>query len=413
VKEGPWHRRHQVALDVAIAVFFVLLDTGTTLAGATWWPAHPSTLAWIMLGLQAVACCSLVVRRRAPLTVVAILAGFTLAVTLLISPLGMLTPAHDGNVWAPYATVLAAYGPFLYRQDRRTALIALAAVTVIVARPWQLSASIAAIGLFRTAVGPLLVLYFDARRRLVRALTERAERAEEERHLLAERARAEERARLAGEMHDVVTHRVSLMVLQAGALRITAPDEPTRRAAEELRAAGCQALDELRDLVGILRTAPEGDQAPSASDFAALVAESTAVGTPAELIEEGDPALASPVVGRTAYRIVREALTNVRKHAPGAQVVVRVRYDAAQLRLTIRNTPPASQPGTGAASASLAGAALAGTALAGTGSGLGIASLRQRIELVHGTLHAGPAPDNGFCVEAVLPAYVPTAESAV
>ena len=67
----------------------------------------------------------------------------------------------------------------------------------------------------------------------------------------------EERARLAGEMHDVVTHRVSLMVLQAGALRMTAPDEATRQAAEDLRAAGCQALDELRDLVGILRTAPE------------------------------------------------------------------------------------------------------------------------------------------------------------
>ncbi len=413
-----WHRRHLVALDVAIAVFFVLLDTGATLAGASWWPAHPDTLAWTMLGLQAIACCSLVVRRRAPLTVVVILAGFTLAVTLLISPLGLLTPAHDGNVWAPYGTVLAAYGPFLYREDRRTALIALAAVTVIVARPWQLSASVAAIGLFRTAVGPLLVLYFDARRRLVQALTERAERAEEERHLLAERARAEERARLAGEMHDVVTHRVSLMVLQAGALRITAPDEPTRRAAEELRAAGCQALDELRDLVGILRTAPEGDEAPSASDFAALVAESSAVGTPAELIEEGDPALASPVVGRTAYRIVREALTNVRKHAPGARVVVRVSYDAAQVRLTIRNTPPPGQPGTALAGPVLGGLVLAapplaGASLAGTGSGLGIASLRQRIELVHGTLHAGPAPDDGFCVEAVLPAYVPTAEPAV
>ena len=95
------------------------------------------------------------------------------------------------------------------------------------------------------------------------ALTERAERAERERHLLAEQARAEERARLAGEMHDVVTHRVSLMVLQAGALRLTAADEATRQAAEELRTAGCQALDELRDLVGILRTAPDGDETPS------------------------------------------------------------------------------------------------------------------------------------------------------
>jgi signal transduction histidine kinase len=174
----------------------------------------------------------------------------------------------------------------------------------------------------------------------------------------------------------------------------------TRRAAEELRAAGCQALDELRDLVGILRTAPESDheKTPSAPDFAALIAESTAVGTPAELIEDGDPALASPVVGRTVYRVVREALTNVRKHAPGARVLVRVSYEPSQVRLEVRNTPPPGPP------------APPETSLAGTGSGLGIAGLRQRIELVHGTLHAGRAPDGGFCVEAMLPAYVPTAE---
>jgi signal transduction histidine kinase len=398
VSDGPWHRRHWVAIDVGIAVFFVLLDTGTTLVGATWWPAHPGTLAWVMLGVQAAACSSLVVRRRAPITVIGILAAFTLAVTLLISPAGVLTPAHAGNVWAPYSTALAAYGPFFYRQDRRAAFAALAVLAVVVTRPWQPSVTIITIGLLRVAVGPLLALYFGARRRLVQALTERAERAERERHLLAEQARGEERARLAGEMHDVVTHRVSLMVLQAGALRITAPDEATRQAAEELRAAGCQALDELRDLVGILRTAPEGDETPATPGFAALVAESTAVGTPAELVEEGDPALASPVVGRTAYRIVREALTNVRKHAPGAQVSVRVSYDESQVRLTIRNTPSASP---------------LSSALAGTGSGLGIAGLRQRIELVHGTLRAGPAPDGGFCVEATLPAYVPTVESAV
>src|SRR4029077_20396564 len=106
----------------------------------------------------------------------------------------------------------------------------------------------------------------------------------------------------------------------------TATDEATKRAAEELRAAGCQALDELRDLIGILRTEPDGDQTPSTSGLPALIAESTAVGTPAELAEEGDPALASPVVGRTAYRIVREALTNARKHAPGAPVPAPVSY---------------------------------------------------------------------------------------
>ncbi|HEY2129737.1 MAG TPA: histidine kinase [Streptosporangiaceae bacterium] len=409
--EERWFNRHWVAVDVALAVFFVLLDTALTLIGSSWWPAHPDPLAWTLLGVQAVACASLAVRRKAPITVIGILAAFTLAVTLLIYPAGVLTPAHAENVWAPFATVLAAYGIF-YARDRRAALIAVAILSVIAARPWQPSVTVITIGLLRTAVGPLVGLYFVARRRLVQALTERAERAEREQHLLAGQARAEERARLAGEMHDVVTHRVSLMVLQAGALRMTAKDEATRQAAEDLRAAGCQALDELRDLVGILRTAPEGDEspsAPSAADFAALAAESTAVGSPVQLIEDGDPALASPVVSRTAYRVVREALTNVRKHAPGAPVTVRVGYDPAQLRLSVRNGPPAGR--NGLADQDLAGPVLADPVLAGTGSGLGLANLRQRIELVHGTLRAGPEPDGGFCVEVVLPAYVPTAES--
>ena len=393
-----WYRRHLLAADVLLAVFFVLLDTGATLAGASWWPAHPGTLAWAMLAVQGLADLSLAARRRAPMIVIAILAAFTLAISLLISPAGALTPAHAGNVWAPYGTVLAAYGPFYYRRDRRTAFAAVAILTVIAARVWEPSAAVITTAVLRTAVGPLLALYFSARHAVVQGLTERAERAEREQYLLAEQARADERVRLAGEMHDVVTHRVSLMVLQAGALGITATDETTRRAAEELRAAGCQALDELRDLVGILRTAPDGDEMPAISGLPTLIAESTAVGTPAELVQDGDPALASPVVARTAYRIVREALTNVRKHAPGAHVLVRVSYCESQVRLSVRNTPVA--------------ASTPGSDLAATGSGLGLASLRQRIELVHGTLRAGPAPDGGFRLEATLPAYVPTAEPA-
>ena len=392
-----WYRRHLLAADVLLAVCFALLDTVATLAGASWWPVHASTLAWAMLAVQALADLSLAARRRAPMIVIAILAAFTLAISLLISA-GALTPAHAGNVWAPFGTVLAAYGLCYYRRDRRTAFAAVAVLTAIVARVWDPSAMVITVGVLRTMVGPLLALYFGARYAMMQALTERAERAERERYLLAEQARADERVRLAGEMHDVVTHRVSLMVLQAGALGITATDEATRRAAEELRAAGCQALEELRDLVGILRTAPDGDQMPAISGLPTLIAESTAVGTPAELVQDGDPALASPVVARTAYRIVREALTNVRKHAPGAQVLVKVSYDESQVRLSVRNAPVAGRPGSG---------------LAATGSGLGIASLRQRIELVHGTLRAGPDPDGGFRLEATLPAYVPTAEPAV
>jgi signal transduction histidine kinase len=394
--EDRWYNRHWVAVDVTLAVFFVLLDTLLTLSGASWWPAHPDPLAWTLLGIQAAACATLAVRRRAPITVMYILAAFTLAVTLLIYPAGALTPANSGNVWAPVSTIVAAYGIF-YARDRRAALIAVGILSVIAARPWQPSASatVIALGLARTSVGPLLGLYFSARRRLVQALRERAERAEREQHLLAEQARAEERARLAGEMHDVVTHRVSLMVLQAGALGVTATDEATRQAAEELRAAGCQALDELRDLVGILRTESDSDQTPSVSGLPALIAESAAAGTPAELAEDGDPALASPVVGRTVYRIVREALTNARKHAPGASVLVQVGYTEQQVGVVVSNGPATQS---------------ADRELSATGSGLGLAGLRQRVELVHGTLRAGPAPDGGFRVEAVLPAYVPTAE---
>jgi len=390
--------RNRWALDVGLACFFVLLDTTVTLAGASWWPVHPDKLAWAMLVLQALADASLVFRRRAPMLVIAILTGFTLLISLLISPAGALTPAHAGNVWAPYGTVLAAYGPFYYRKDRRAAYAAVGMMTLIVARVWDPSVAVITTAVLRTAVGPLLALYFNARREVLQGLRDRAERAERERYLLAEQARAEERARLAGEMHDVVTHRVSLMVLQAGALSVTATDDTTRQAAEELRAAGVQALDELRDLVGILRTAPEDDQAPASSGLAELVAESTAVGTPAELVEQGNPALASPVVGRTAYRIVREALTNVRKHAPGAHVVVRISYDESQVRLSVRNTAVTAPPD---------------SALAATGSGIGLASLRQRIELVHGTLRAAGTPDGGFCLEATMPSYVPTAEPAL
>jgi signal transduction histidine kinase len=397
-------RRHAALVDVAIAVLFVVLDTAVTLVGWSWWPAQPDALAWTLLAAQGLTDLSLVARRRAPIAVVGIFAVFTLTVTLLISPLHALHPANPGSIWAPLGAVVASYAPVYLADNRRRVIAAFAAIAVlaiITARPWQPSATVIIFGPLRVMLGPLVAIYVVTRRRLVRALTERAERAEREQQLLAEQARAEERARLAGEMHDVVTHRVSLMVLQAGALRVTAPDEPTRKAAEELRAAGCRALDELRDLVGVLRTTSDGDQAPqeahpSTAELATLAAESTAVGLPTELVEDGDPQLASPVVGRTVYRIVQEALTNARKHAPGARVTVQVGYNPANVRVTIRNTPPTQPVDAG---------------LVGTGSGMGLVALRKRIELVGGTLRADPVPDGGFLVEATLPSYVPTAAS--
>jgi signal transduction histidine kinase len=276
----------------------------------------------------------------------------------------------------------------------------IAFLTLVAVRPWQPYPAVVAIGLLSTAGPTIIGLYAAARRRLFSAMAERAERAEREQHLLAAQARADERARLAGEMHDVVTHRVSLMVLQAGALRVTAPDEPTRRAAEDLRRAGCLALDELRDLLGVLRTGPARgpaaeprDEPVSLPDLSSLIAESASAGVPVELVETGNPLPTSAAVGRTAYRIAQEALTNVRKHAPGASVRLHVRYDADRIRLTVRNTAP-----TGGSDAQLAA----------SGSGGGLLGLRQRVELVSGTLDAGPLPGGGFHLDATLPAYVPS-----
>ncbi|OLT30022.1 hypothetical protein BJF79_39930 [Actinomadura sp. CNU-125] len=319
--------------------------------------------------------------------------------------------AVDPVLWWPPAAPFAAYAAMAFgtrpawARELPVAAFAVPLVALDDVLPDSVLRQIAAqetngVGgiVFRSVVvvagGALLGMYAAARRRVVHGLTERAERAERERHLLAERARAQERARLAAEIHDVVAHRVTLMVLQAGALRVRAPDEGVRAAAEELRGTGCQALEELRDVIGLLRRDPgDGDGDGREAGLAELVAESAAVGVPVELDERGDPPAASPAVGRTMRRIVREALTNARKHAPGASVRVEVRYGTGGVRVAVRNTAPTGEPD---------------AELAGSGSGTGLAGLRERVELIGGTFAAGP-DGGGFRVAAELPAYVPLA----
>ncbi|MET8759713.1 histidine kinase [Lentzea sp. NPDC004782] len=235
-------------------------------------------------------------------------------------------------------------------------------------------------------IAGLAVLYLIGRRRLV----QRAERAE--RDLRAEQARADERTRLAAEMHDVVTHRLNLMVLHAGALRVAARDDSTREAAEGLRTAGCQALAELRDLVGVLRSGGRARIPDVLPDrLANLVADSAATGLEVTLTEHGDADTISPAVRRTMYRVVQESLTNVHKHAPGAHTEITIHCGPSSVRAVIRNTAPPATPGT-----------------APPRSGNGLLGLRGRVEMVGGTLTAGPTDDGGFEVDAVLPAFVPT-----
>lgn len=331
--------------------------------------------------VQVMAVGVLAFRRKAPLGIlwftVATSAGMTVAE--LVAPGTVIDLTQDqSTLWIPQAaTPFVVCTATAYARNRTDVWVPAVLLLVLAVRPWELSGARLATSLLLVIVPAIMGLTIGARDRLYKA------------QMAA--ARAEERATLAAEMHDVVTHRVSLMVLQAGGLEMTAKDDATRRAAEELRANGCAALAELREVVSLLRTGGGTGggtvtHAPVPS-LSTLVAESVSVGVPVELDEDGGADQASPVVRRTAHRIVQEALTNVRKHAPGASVRVRVRYGPSGTRVSVRNTAPDRPADPGLASA---------------GSGSGLVHLRERVHLVGGTLDAGPSPEGGFHVSATL-----------
>jgi signal transduction histidine kinase len=363
------HPTGAVVLLVASVLLFAGLDVLYTVLGSrTTGPAGP----WAGLALRLVLDAAVLAILRAPLLVtwLTIAGAVALQVSELVSP-GLLAVVQLRN--------------------RRSTWVLVGILTLLATRPWDPSWLTVSLGLLTTAFPALLGRYMAARRNLMANLRERAERTDREQRLLAEQARAEERARLAAEMHDVVTHRVSLMVLQAGAIEVTAADQETRRAATGLRDAGMQALDELRDLVGVFggeRTGESpsvGPQAPRA-DLRELVDASAAAGVDVRLECGGDADAVPAAVLRTAHRVVQEALTNVHKHAPGGQVCVDVHYGAESVIVAVTNTPATADP-----------------ALGPTGSGSGLRGLWERVAMIGGTLEAGRRPDGGFAVHAQLP----------
>ncbi|MFJ3515978.1 sensor histidine kinase [Streptomyces sp. NPDC090131] len=300
-----------------------------------------------------------------------------------------------------------------------------AVFTVAATRPWKATAWVAAL-----AFGPLplflwrlpdmsgdragsAVTYFAliagaigwglfrrSRWQLIASLRERAELAEADAESRAERARMEAREEIAREMHDVLGHRLSLLSVHAGALEFNpgAPRAEIERAAAVMRESAHLALHDLREVIGVLRAGsgeePAEDERPQPelADLPRLVAEARAAGGRIALAgpPEGDtpPAL----VGRTAYRIVQEALTNVRKHAPGADVDVRLTGGPGDgLTVEVRNARPSVPDPARAAAPGAAG-----------GSGQGLIGLAERARLAGGELTALPA-DGGFRVHAWLP----------
>jgi signal transduction histidine kinase len=233
------------------------------------------------------------------------------------------------------------------------------------------------------------------RRQRIADLEDRAAALERERGLEADRAVGLERARIARELHDIVAHALSIMVVQSGAARRVLATQPAlaTEALVNVEATGREALVEMRRLLGVLRS--EGDTTqlapqPSLHRLDELVASSELL---VSLSVEGDPQPISPAVELSAYRIVQEALTNVRKHAGPATTEVHVQYRPDVIVLAVLDD------GRGASAALHAAAATTGHGLMG---------MRERVSLCGGQLRVGPRPGGGWSVHAELPYATPS-----
>jgi signal transduction histidine kinase len=318
------------------AVVFGLLVIGGRLDAST--PMPPGWLLTADVAAGAVGCAGLWLRRRWPV-----------GLALVLIALSTFSESVAG------AMVLGLLTVAIHRPPRTTAavfavsLVAGLAYVVVRPEPGVPAWFLLLIGAIVQGAAVGWGLFIHYRRQLILSLRDRAARAETEAQLRAEQVQQRAREEIAREMHDVLGHRLSLLSVHAGALefRPDAPSEEIAGAAKVIRENAHQALQDLREVLGVLR-APVGElPQPTLADLPQLVAESGRAGMRVDLRQETDGAVPD-LVGRTAYRIVQEALTNARRHAPGAEVRVAV-AGAPDLGLTVEvaNGPPGSGAGSG------------------------------------------------------------------
>lgn len=329
-----------------------------------------------MLAVNVIAGAAVAVRRRWPLTAFTVAAG---AVFLI----------QDGLLWPGFIAVLiCAYSAVAYGRSVRWAGALLIVAAII-------SASLFANSIPQIPgwLSPFAVLLpaglFAAALRSARdradAAARRAAALEQEQAASARAAIAEERARIARELHDVVSHHVSVMVVQAGAAGKVIDKRPdlAANALSAIEDSGRAAMAELRHLLGLM--APVDDRLhpqPGLRELDTLVDAVRAAGQPVTLRRDGVDVPEG--VDLTAYRVVQEGLTNALRHAPGARTAVDIRQDGRDLLVEVSNEVPTGEPG-------------------GPGAGRGLLGLRERLRLHDGTLHAGAAPGGGFRLTARFP----------
>ncbi|MCW2637397.1 MAG: sensor histidine kinase [Blastococcus sp.] len=369
--------RRSIAFDALLAL--VLLAAGQAEAWTGAQATHRQGPHWAEALGYGLAAAALLIRRIHPLRCVLLVCGvLALEFAVFGSPEGM------GLTLIPS---VAAY-TVANREDRPRALQGLAALAVLGAT-WLAfdPVTVAPIQYVQGSVWLsiwLIAWLLGAYLRTRRLYTQGLVREREERALVAV---AEERNRIARELHDVVGHSVSVMTVQASAVRrLMRPDQAKERAAlETVEAAGREALTEMRRMVGVLRSGDETPNLappPTLDQLDRLVANFRQAGLDVVLEQDGEPVPLPPGLDLTAYRLIQEALTNTLRHARATQAVVRVSYRAGTLLLSVRDDgqgPDGSPPGTG------------------------LLGMRERVAVYGGTLSTGAVDRGGFELCAELP----------
>jgi signal transduction histidine kinase len=362
-----WIGRRPALADAALVAVLLVPTVGVA-------TRHDHSTLGVVLGIAETL--PLLVRRRFPIGVLALVT----AVGLAMVPLGVwFLPLQIGVALYTLATIC----------DRRTSRLAGAATVVAVA------AALAAAGSIRFGDAVARVVFLGAawllgdgigsRRAYVREIEEKAARLEREHESEARRATAEEQARIARELHDVVAHALSVIVIQAAAADDVFEIDPAR-VREPIRAiedAARSALGDLRRVLGILQDDTAYQPQPGLATLDTLVEQVRATGLAVSLEIEGAPRPLPAAVDLSAYRIVQEALTNTLKHAGAEHANVRVRY-GDELGLEVRDDGVGAGP-------------------EGSPAGSGLIGMRERAAMLGGTVDAGRAPGGGYIVRARIP----------
>jgi signal transduction histidine kinase len=384
----PLARGRALTIDVLLAVGIGLVQVLSLVVServgrSPDWRA-PDALAWLLLAVGPVA---LLARRRWPLGVLAVTVAAGLAYAARAYPEGPSNLAVYPALWTVALTV-----------PRRPAWLAAGATALVVAfeelvpygdtmfegEPLYAAITVLAAMWWGEAV--------RARRAYVAELRDRAERAERTREEEARRRVDEERLRIARELHDVVSHTIGVISVQAGVAAHLLHRRPDKAADSlaAIRQASDEALGELHAMLGVLRQGDGGGRAPLApapglAELDALVAQATGAGIEVKVAVEGEPRRLPSAVDLACYRVVQESLTNVVRHAGASQAEVTVTHHDDRVVVEILDDG-AAPSGNGA-----------------VGSGQGIPGMRERARALGGSLEAGPRPGGGFRVQASLP----------